>query len=84
MTEPKVEAPCSSCARMREERDAALDALAVEREKANAILLSQKLPESPPPKPLRYWAIDALNDGIKRALPLPHKGVRALLGMLRK
>jgi hypothetical protein len=69
---------------MREERDAALNALAVEREKANAILLSQRLPEPPPPKPIRYWAIDVINDALKRTLPLPQKGLRALIGSLRK
>jgi len=83
-----MEQPCPQCEplvrKLREERDAALLAVAVEREKANAILLSQKVPTPPPPKPIRYWAVDAINDGFKRALPLPHRGVRALLKALRK
>ncbi len=77
-------AMCPDCEKMRRERDEALNAVAVEREKANAILLSQKLPEPPPPKPIRYWAVDALNDGLKKALPLPQKALRALVGALRK
>ena len=79
-----MDQPCPNCAKMREERDAALNALAVEREKVNAILLSQKLPEPPPPKPIRYWAVDVINDGLKRVMPWPHKGVRALIGALRR
>jgi len=79
-----METSCPECRKLREERDAALLQVAIEREKANAILLSQKLPEPPPPKPIRYWAVDALNDGFKKVLPLPHKGVRALIKALRK
>lgn len=70
--------------KLREERDAALNAVAIEREKANAILISQKPPPIPPPKPIRYWAVDTLNDAFKRLLPLPQKGVRALIEKLRK
>src|SRR6267143_5634684 len=79
---------CAECDRLRaqlrrvlEERDSALLSLARERERANAILLSQVAlgplpPGPPPPKPMRYWAVDLLNSGIKKALPLPHAGVR--------
>jgi hypothetical protein len=70
----------------REERDLALLSLAKERERANAILLSQvAIPEPPPvPKPVRYWAVDLLNSGLKRALPLPHAGARAAMELVRK
>ena len=77
---------CPDCERLRAqlrearaERDTALLSVAVEREKANAVLLSQlaAVPAPPPQKPLRYWVIDTLSDGFKRALPWPHKGVRA-------
>ena len=78
-----MDEPCPNCAKLREERDAALDAVAVEREKANAILLSQKLPPPPPEKPVRYWAVDVINDGLKK-LPLPRESLRALLQKLRK
>ena len=88
-----TQTPCPQCEQLRaglraarEERDAALLAVAVEREKANAILLSQMkaVPEPPRPKPLRYWAIDALSDGLKKALPWPHAGVRAAARLLRR
>ena len=85
--------PCPDCERLRAElraaraeRDAALLAIAVEREKANSILLGQTraVPEPPKAKPLRYWAVDALSDGLKRALPWPHAGVRAAARLLRR
>ncbi len=65
----------------REERDAALLAVAKEREVANAILASQVAPKLGP-KPIRYRAVDALSDGLKKALPLPHAGVRAAVQWL--
>lgn len=70
----------------RQERDAALLAIAVEREKANAVLLGQTraVPAPPPEKPLRYWAVDALSNGLKKALPWPHAGVRAAARLLRR
>ena len=85
--------PCPQCERFRaelraarEDRDAALLAVAVEREKANAVLLgqTQAVPAPPPEKPLRYWAVDALSDGLKKALPWPHAGVRAAARLLRR
>ena len=85
--------PCPHCEQLRaelravlEQRDAALLAVSVEREKANAILLSQirAVPEPPPEKPLRYWAVDAISNGLKRALPWPHAGVRAAARLLRR
>ena len=86
-----TQTPCLRCEQLRaelraarKERDAALLAVAIEREKANATLLSQAVPEPPPPKPLRYWAIDALSDGLKKALPWPHAGVRAAARLLRR
>ena len=71
---------------LREQRDAALLGVARERERANAILLSQMAPlaASRQPKPIRYWAVDLLNSGIKKALPLPHAGVRAAARFLRR
>lgn len=84
---------CAECERLRaqlreirEERDAALLSLASERERANAILVSQiAVPVPPPtPQPVRYWAVDLLNSGIKKALPLPHAGARAAIQFLRR
>jgi len=87
---------CAECERLRaqlrqvrEERDAVLLSLARERERANAILLSQVAlapspPAPPPPKPIRYWAVDLLNSGVKKALPLPHAGVRVAVQFLRR
>ena len=81
---------CPECERLRaqlrelrQERDAALLSVAKERERANAILVSQMSPPPQPPKPIRYWAVDLLNSGIKKALPLPHAGVRAAAQFLR-
>lgn len=71
-----VEPHCSECEALRKQRDDALLALAREREQLNALVLAQPQPQE---KPLRYRAVDFLNDGLKRALPLPHKGVRWLL-----
>jgi len=82
---------CPECERLRaqlrmlqEERDAALTSVAKERERANAILVSQVAPAPPAPRPIRYWAVDLLNSGIKKALPLPHAGVRAAAQYLRR
>ncbi len=87
---------CPECDRLRaqlrelqEERDAVLLSLARERERANAILMSQVAPATPrpvppPPKPIRYWAVDLLNSGVKKALPLPHAGVRVAMELLRR
>ena len=77
---------CPNCKAMRDERDEALRLVAIEREKANAILLSQSaaVPAPPPPKPLRYWIVDVLNDGMKKALPWPQAGVRAAVRFLRR
>jgi len=84
-------ASCQECERLRaqvralrDERDAALLSLAKERERVNTVLMSQIAPASPSPKPIRYWAIDLLNTVIKRALPLPHAGIRAAAQFLRK
>src|SRR5262249_19670777 len=79
-------AECAHCEHFRAalaERDAALLALARERERANVIVLGQIAPARGP-KPIRYWAVDAINDGLKKALPLPHAGVRAAARWLRK
>lgn len=65
--------PCPHCAQMREERDAALNALAAEREKLNALVLAQ------PSLPLRYLAADAVNDRLRR-FPLPQRILKALVG----
>ena len=75
-----ADAKCSECEAARRERDEALLALAREREKLNALLLAQPQPRA---KPMRYWAVDVLNDGVKKALPLPHAGVRAVARLLR-
>lgn len=82
---------CPECERLRvrirelqEERDAALLSLSKEREKANVILTSQVAVAPPPPKPIRYWAVDLVNDGIKKVLPWPHSGVRAAAALLRR
>jgi hypothetical protein len=90
---PEATTSCPECERvraqlrqLREERDAALLSLAEERERANAILVSQiAVPVLPAaPKPVRYWAVDLLNSGIKKALPLPHAGARAAVQFLRR
>ena len=86
-------ASCPQCERLRaqlrelrQERDAALLSLAEERARANAILISQIAFPAPaePPKPARYWVVDVLNSGMKRALPLPHAGARAAIEPLRR
>jgi hypothetical protein len=69
---------------LREERDAALLLVAKERERVNAIMMSQVAPVTPLPKPIRYWAVDLLNSGIKKALPLPHAGMRAAARFLQR
>ena len=86
---PDATTSCSNCEQLRaeirkarEERDAALLSVARERERANAILLSQVI-APPAPKPMRYWAVDLINSGIKKALPLPHAGARAAVRFLR-
>jgi hypothetical protein len=88
---PDVTPTCPECERLRarvrelqDERDAALLSVSREREKANAILTSQVALAPPPPKPIRYWAVDLLNDGVKRVLPWPHAGVRAAAALLRR
>jgi len=83
---PECERLRAAIRELREARDAALLSLARERERANAILLSQVIPPPPPPppKPIRYWAVDLLNTGIKKALPLPHAGARAAMQFLRR
>jgi hypothetical protein len=70
----------------QDERDTALLSLARERERANAVLLSHVAPAFPPapPKPIRYWAVDLLNTGLKKALPLPHAGARAAFELFRR
>ena len=84
---------CPECERLRaqlrelrEERDRALLWLARERERANAILTAHVAPASAPspPKPMRYRAADLLNTGFKKALPLPHAGLRAAVEFLQK
>jgi hypothetical protein len=64
-----------------EERDTALLALAKAREVASAVLATRVAPNYGP-KPIRYRAIDAVNDGLKKALPLPQAGVRAAVQWL--
>jgi hypothetical protein len=88
---PEANTSCPECERLRvrihelqQERDAALASVSREREKANAVLASQVAAAPPPPKPIRYWAVDLLNDGIKKVLPWPHAGVRAAAGVLRR
>ena len=89
----RVAEPCPQCETLRadlrearDQRDAALLAVAVEREKANAVLLSQlaAVPAPPAEKPLRYWVVDAISDGFKKALPWPHKGLRAAARLLHR
>ena len=81
---PECEQLRAQVRELREERDAALLSVARERERANAILMSQVAPALPEPKPIRYWAVDMLNSGIKKVLPLPHAGVRAAAQLLRR
>lgn len=90
---PEPTTSCPDCERLRaqlqvlrDERDAALLSLAEERERSNAILVSQVAAPAPPApqKPVRYWAVDLLNSGIKKALPLPHAGARAAVQFLRR
>jgi len=81
---PECEQLRADIRKLREERDAAFLSLARECERTNAVLMSQVAPASPPPKPIRYWAVDLLNSGVKKALPLPHAGVRAAAQLLRR
>ncbi len=81
---PNCEELRAQARKARKERDAALLSLARERERANAILVSQVAPAPVGPKPMRYWAVDLLNSGIKKTLPLPHAGARAAVRFLRR
>jgi hypothetical protein len=90
---PETTDSCADCERLRaqvrrlrEERDAALLSVARERERANAAIVSQSVPvlAGSGARPIRYWAVDALNNGLKRALPLPHAGAKAALEFLRR
>ncbi len=81
---PKCEELRAEARKARAERDAALLSLARERERANAILASQVSAAPSGPRPMRYWAVDLLNSGIKKALPLPHAGARAAVEFLRR
>ena len=82
---------CSQCEALRrqlrevlEQRDAALLSVARERERANTVLTSQVSFNAQAAKPIRYWAIDWLNEGLKRSFPLPHAGMRAVVHVLRR
>ena len=85
-------APCERCpgleARIRDlelERSDLLLALARERERANALLLSYPAavatPSAPPAAaptrpPLRHRLVDALNDSLKRQFPDMHRAAK--------
>ena len=81
---PECELLRSQLRELREQRDAALLLVARERERSRAIVISQAARAPPQPKPARYWAVDLINSGIKKALPLPHAGVRAAALFLRR